>query len=156
VPVDPRNYRHPRQGDILVSLAGVATNALIGLACVPLIFLAGLAGMAVPALEESLGILQAMLFYGVLLNAVLIAFNLLPIPPLDGSHVFKYLLPRPLAIRYVQFGRYGLLVLILLLQFGHRVLDVWMSPVELAVVGAYSVLASHILPTAAHWLPWLS
>jgi Zn-dependent protease len=93
-----------------------------------------------------------MLYFGVVLNAVLIAFNLLPIPPLDGSHVFKYLLPRPLAIRYVQFGRFGLLVLILLLQFGHRVLDVWMSPVGWAVIGAQAVLASHTLPTTAQWL----
>ena len=151
VPVDPRNYAHPRRGDILVSLAGVATNALIGLACVPLFIAAGSLGEAVPALQQSLGIVQAMLFVGILLNATLIAFNLLPIPPLDGSHVFKYLLPRPLAIRYVQFGRYGLLVLILLLQFGHRALDVWMSPVDFAVQAAHALLASHTLPAAAQW-----
>ena len=152
VPVDPRNYRHLRRGDIIVSLAGVATNALIGLACLPLIFATGVVGEAVPALQQTLGIVQAMLYYCVVLNAVLIAFNLLPIPPLDGSHVFKYLLPRPLAIRYVQFGRFGLLVLILLLQFGHRVLDVWMTPVGWAVIGAQAVLASHSLPTTAQWL----
>lgn len=155
VPVDPRNYQHPRRGDIIVSLAGVATNALIGLVCAPLIFVAGKVGAAVPALQQTLGIVQAMLFYGVLLNAVLIAFNLLPIPPLDGSHVFKYLLPRPLAIRYVQFGRYGLLVLILLLQFGHRALDVWMTPVAYAVYGAQTALAPFVLPATVQWLPWL-
>jgi Zn-dependent protease len=152
VPVDPRNYQHPRRGDIIVSLAGVATNALIGLVCAPLILIAGKLGVAVPALEQTLGIVQAMLFYGVLLNAVLIAFNLLPIPPLDGSHVFKYLLPRPLAIRYVHFGRYGLLVLILLLQFGHRVLDLWMSPAFFAVRSAQEAVASYMLPSAFQWL----
>jgi len=152
VPVDPRNYKHPRRGDIIVSLAGVATNALIGLVCLPLIVVAGIVGAEVPALEQTLGIVQAMLFYGILLNAVLIAFNLLPIPPLDGSHVFKYLLPRPLAIRYVQFGRFGLLVLILLLQFGHRALDVWMTPVGLALNAAESVIGSRMLPTAEQWL----
>ena len=152
VPVDPRNYQHPRRGDIIVSLAGVATNALIGLVCIPLIAVAGIVGMRVPALQQSLGIVQLMLFYGVLLNAVLICFNLLPIPPLDGSHVFKYLLPRPLAIRYVQFGRYGLLVLILLLQFGHRALDVWMRPVYLVSSAAESALARYTLPTVAQWL----
>ena len=151
VPVDPRNYRHPRRGDILVSLAGVATNALIGLACVPLFILAGKAGEAAPALQQTLGVVQVMLFVGIFLNAVLIAFNLLPIPPLDGSHVFKYLLPRPLALRYVQFGRYGLLVLILLLQFGHRALDVWMSPAEFAVRNAQAMLQSYTLPTVAQW-----
>ena len=152
VPVNPRNYRNFKKGDIIVSLAGVATNALIGLVCAPLILVAGKLGMAVPALEQTLGIVQAMLFYGVLLNAVLIAFNLLPIPPLDGSHVFKYLLPRPLAIRYVQFGRYGLLVLILLLQFGHRALDLWMSPAFFAVRSAQEAVASYMLPSAFQWL----
>ncbi len=151
VPVDPRNYKHPRRGDIIVSLAGVATNALIGLLCVPLIAIAGIIGMKVPALQPSLGIVQIMLFYGVVLNAVLICFNLLPIPPLDGSHVFKYLLPRPLAIRYVQFGRYGLLVLILLLQFGRRPLDIWMSPVTLVANAVQSGLESYTLPTVAQW-----
>src|SRR5205823_7376058 len=132
--------------------AGVATNALIAVTCLPLILVAGIVGADVPALQETLGIVQAMLYIGVGLNAVLIAFNLLPIPPLDGSHVFKYLLPRPLAIRYVQFGRYGLLVLILLLQFGHRALDVWMSPVGWALSGADAVLESHMLPTTPQWL----
>ncbi len=152
VPVDPRNYRHLRRGDIIVSLAGVATNALIGLACVPLILLAGVLGSGTPALQQTLGIVQAMLYIGVVLNAVLIAFNLLPIPPLDGSHVFKYLLPRPLAIRYVQFGRFGLLALIILLQFGDRALDVWMSPVAWAVNGADAALSSYKLPTTDQWL----
>jgi Zn-dependent protease len=152
VPVDPRNYRHPRRGDIIVSLAGVATNALIALACVPLIFVTGVLGAETPALQETLGIVQAMLYFGVMLNAVLIAFNLLPIPPLDGSHVFKYLLPRPLAIRYVQFGRFGLLLLILLLQFGHGALDVWMSPVGVAWYAARTALAPHTLPTTEQWL----
>ena len=43
------------------------------------------------------------------LNLLLIAFNLLPIPPLDGSHVFKYLLPASLAVQYLRFGRYGII-----------------------------------------------
>ena len=128
VPVDPRNYRHPRRGDIIVSLAGVATNALIVLGCVVLFALAGMLGQAVPALLATLGVVQAMCIIGVQINALLIAFNLLPIPPLDGSHVFKYLLPRPLAVQYVRFGRYGLLVLIALLAWGERFLTMWMAP----------------------------
>ena len=80
VPVDPRNYRHIRRGDILVSLAGVFTNFLIALACAGLIAVTGLMGRAVPALEVTLGILQAMFVLGIQINAVLIAFNLLPIP----------------------------------------------------------------------------
>ena len=152
VPVDPRNYRHVRRGDILVSLAGVATNLLVAIACVGLIALAGGIARTAPSLEVTLGIMQAMFVYGILLNAILIAFNLLPIPPLDGSHVVKYLLPRPLALRYVQFGRYGIVVLILLLSFGQRALDLWLTPAFNAAQQALGLVGASILPTAAQWL----
>jgi len=152
VPVDPRNYRNVRRGDIIVSLAGVAVNFVIALACAVLIVLAGLAGRAVPALETTLGILQAMFVIGIQINAVLIAFNLLPIPPLDGSHVAKYLMPRPLAIRYVQFGRYGILVLVLLLSFGEKLLEAWLHPALVFFDRTMEVVSVYVLPTATQWL----
>ena len=64
VPVDPRNYKHPRLGDIIVSLAGVATNALILLACVLLFAVTGALGRQVPALLSTLGVVQAMCVIG--------------------------------------------------------------------------------------------
>ena len=152
VPVDPRNYRHPKRGDIIVSLAGVATNALIAIVCLLLFPVTGAIGRAVPALANTLGIVQAMLYIGVWINAVLIAFNLLPIPPLDGSHVFKYLLPRPLAVRYVQFGRFGLLALIILLNWGGGFLDAWMSPLARASSAGLSVVGGSVLHTTEQWL----
>ena len=152
VPVDPRNYRSYRRGDIIVSLAGVITNALIAVGCLILLPATGALGRAVPALEPTLGIVQAMLAIGVWLNAVLIAFNLLPIPPLDGSHVFKYLLPRPLAERYVQFGRFGLLALIILLNWGDRLLAAWMAPVLGAAIAGLTMVNDSRLPSAAQWL----
>ena len=152
VPVDPRNYRNPRLGDIIVSLAGVATNAVIAVACVALLALAGLLGRAVPALLTTLGVVQAMCLNGVLINVLLIAFNLLPIPPLDGSHVFKYLLPRPLAVQYVRLARYGLLVLIALLWWGERVLNAWMNPF-FAVADQLLALAQPLfLTTMRQWV----
>jgi Zn-dependent protease len=152
VPVDPGNYKHPKRGDIIVSLAGVFVNALIAIACVLLLVVTGALGGAVPALSETLGIVQAMLFFGVVLNAVLIAFNLLPIPPLDGSHVFKYLLPRKMAVHYVRFGRFGLLALVVLLQWGGDALRVWMSPVLGAAYAGIESVNRFILPTTEQWL----
>jgi Zn-dependent protease len=152
VPVDPRNYHHVRRGDIIVSLAGVFTNFLIAVACALLIVLTGLLGRTAPALETTLGILQAMFVIGIQINAVLIAFNLLPIPPLDGSHVAKYLMPRPLAIRYVQFGRYGILILVLLLSFGERLLEAWLRPALLFFEWTLSLVSTFVLPTASQWL----
>jgi Zn-dependent protease len=153
VPVDPRNYRQPRLGDIMVSLAGVATNALIVLACVLLFALAGALGRAAPALLGTLGIVQAMCAIGVGLNTLLIAFNLLPIPPLDGSHVFKYLLPRPLAVQYVRFGRFGLIALIVLLSWGERLLLAWLTPFYAVADRVFALVQSMELVTAAQWLP---
>jgi len=93
VPVIPRNYRNYKRGDIIVSLAGVATNFVIALCCIPLIILVGFLGRVLPVLSNTGAILQSMLLYGILINLALAAFNLIPIPPLDGSHVFKYILP---------------------------------------------------------------
>ena len=93
VPVIPRNYRNFKRGDIIVSLAGVATNVVIAFCCIPLIILVGFMGRLIPWLSDTGAILQSMLLYGILINLALAAFNLIPIPPLDGSHVFKYLLP---------------------------------------------------------------
>jgi Zn-dependent protease len=130
----------------------VATNLLIGVLCALFIVLCGLAGRAVPVLDPTLGILQAMFVIGIWLNAGLIAFNLLPIPPLDGSHVFKYMLPRPLALAYVRFGRYGLLVLLLLLFIGERVLQWWLSPALSAAEWTRDLVSGYLLPSAARWL----
>ena len=152
VPVNAANYRHMKRGDIIVSLAGVFTNLLIALLCGALIAATGLLGRSAPFTSETLGILQAMFVMGIWLNAGLIAFNLLPIPPLDGSHVFKYLLPRPLAERYVRFGRYGLVVLILLLSFGERVLTLWLSPALAGAERMLSAVSAFLLPTAVQWL----
>jgi Zn-dependent protease len=152
VPVDPRNYRNVRRGDIIVSLAGVATNFLIAVACALLIVVTGYLGHVVEPLDATLGILQAMFVIGIQINAVLIAFNLLPIPPLDGSHVAKYLMPRPLAIRYVQFGRYGILILVLLLSFGEKLLQAWLYPALAFFEWTFALVSAFVLPTTMQWL----
>ena len=146
VPVDPRNYRRYRVGDIIVSLAGVATNLLLALAFVPLIWLTGTLGMSVPALAPSATILQGMLVIGVQLNLLLIAFNLIPIPPLDGSHVVQQLLPRPLARYYVQIGRFGFLILIALLFYGGGLISAWMRPATIAAATMLGWVRGAMLP----------
>lgn len=128
VPVDPSRFRNYRIGDIIVSLAGVFTNLLIALAAIPLIWVLGAFGRGVPVAAPSAAILQGMLIVAVQLNWVLIAFNLIPIPPLDGSHVVQQLLPRRLAHYYVRIGRFGLLILIAILLYGGGFLSWWMRP----------------------------
>ena len=73
-------------------------------------------------------VLQRMMVYGVLMNLVLTFFNLIPLPPLDGSHVVKYLLPPAWALRYQQIGAYGLLILMLLMFMGRGILGTLLAP----------------------------
>lgn len=91
VPVNPRNYRNRRAGDIRVSLAGIVAN--LGLV---VLFGAGLA--LLPVVDTVLPVsgpigstVFSILTYGVLINLILAYFNLIPIPPLDGSHVLYHL-----------------------------------------------------------------
>ncbi len=126
VPVDPRNFRNYRRGDILVSLAGIAVNLLLVVAFTGLMVAAAWLGNAGHA-----GVADALYragALGVLLNLILALFNLIPIPPLDGSHVVAHALPPALRGRYREMGRYGLGVLLLALFLLPGALDVVLWP----------------------------
>jgi len=147
VPVSPRNYRNYRRGDIIVSLAGVATNLVLALVSTLLIVVVGQVGRAVPAAADPLGTIQFMLRFSVLFNLILVAFNLLPIPPLDGSHVAKYLLPPAWSLQYQRIGAYGIFILLLLLTIGRPVLSAWMRPVAILNGVATTLIAPYLLPS---------
>jgi Zn-dependent protease len=152
VPVNPRNYRHFKRGDIIVSLAGVFVNFLLALLAVVLFVVIGLLGRAAASAESVLGILQAMMFYAVQLNLLLLAFNLIPIPPLDGSHVVKYLMPASWAYNFQRFGRYGIIVLIILLYSGGGFLSYWMRPVLTFQAMLFRLVRPYALPSFGEWL----
>ena len=133
VPVVPKNYRDYKRGDIIVSLAGIAVNLLLVVVCSVLIVGLGLIGKGVAPAAETLALVQRMMVWGIIFNLILAFFNLIPIPPLDGSHVMKYLLPPAWALRYQQFGRYGILLLLVLIatNVGRPFFAAWMKPVDL-------------------------
>jgi Zn-dependent protease len=110
VPVNPLQYRRPVLGDICVSVAGVAVNFFIA---VILILLLNLVQFISGSSTETL--IVYVLLNAALLNIVLAMFNLIPIPPLDGSHLFKYLLPRELRYSYEKLGRTGVGFIILII-----------------------------------------
>lgn len=129
VPVNPRNYRNYRRGDIIVSLAGIVSNlALAVLFTIALVLLVYL-DRAIPSLGPTLALAARMAEYGVLINLVLAFFNLIPIPPLDGSHVLYHLLPARLGAAYREIGRYGILILIGILWFMPAGLHLLLQPV---------------------------
>jgi Zn-dependent protease len=149
VPVDPRNYRNYRRGDIIVSLAGVATNLVIAVACALLFPVLGWLGRAVPVAEMSAAILQAMMAIGIQLNLVLIVFNLIPIPPLDGSHVMKYLLPAAISFRYQQISRYGIILLIAMMWVAPGFLTKLLFPATATFSWTMSKIGGSTLPAMA-------
>ncbi len=84
MPVNPMRFRDGRKGDIYVSAAGPAMNVALGLICVVLLII----WLKVwPQGSNLYHNVATFLFYGVGLNLILAPFNLLPIPPLDGSHI---------------------------------------------------------------------
>ena len=134
VEVRPDKYRNYRRGDILVSLAGVATNLIIALLCTALFIGLGLLARAMGDGGDGLfGIGQRMLSWGVWLNLMLAFFNLLPIPPLDGSHVLYHLLPAGMRDGYRRFQRYGFLPLLALMLLFPEALRWLLTPAHLGM-----------------------
>lgn len=118
VPVDARRLNHPRRDMMLVAAAGPAMNLLLALAgAVALGLLArGFAGMGQGTPDGLLGFVALNLINFVMINVFLALFNLLPIPPFDGSHIAEGLLPKPLARQYRKLRQLGFaLVLVLLI-----------------------------------------
>jgi len=147
VPVNPRNYRNYKKGDIIVSLAGVATNLVIAVLCVPVILLVYAIGSAADVLAGPASIFQLMLMFGIQLNVILAVFNLVPIPPLDGSHVMKYLLPPAWSLSYQRLARYGLIIIFLMISFGRPLLMAWFTPGFVLISALQRMVAPYIIPS---------
>lgn len=122
VPINTRYFRHPRRDLVIVSLAGVAGNILTAVVCVlflrflgdPWYRLAGRAGITV-------------LVQMIAINMGLAAFNLIPVPPLDGSRVLEAFLPFRYLRYYYWLERYGMIILLVLLMTG--IVDVLFNPI---------------------------
>jgi Zn-dependent protease len=102
--------RRPRRDWALVGAAGPAMNVLIAIgltAILSLLVHLGLAGMD--------SVLSRVLVIGIFLNALLAIFNLIPIPPLDGSRVLQYFLSGEALIRYRRLEQFGLFIILALL-----------------------------------------
>ncbi|MEG1602102.1 MAG: site-2 protease family protein [Cloacibacillus sp.] len=107
VPIDTRYFKHPKRDIIIVSLAGVTGNLLTAFVCAQLV-------RFLPALFSSWGAQQFILLM-IYINLGLAAFNLLPIPPLDGSRILYVLLPYQWMKYYYWLERYGMIVIVALL-----------------------------------------
>lgn len=147
VPVDARRLHHPRQDMMLVGAAGPASNlVLAGIGAVAL----GLMVRAVGAAPGPLGafvLLNLFNFLGI--NLFLALFNLLPVPPFDGSHIVEGLLPARLAAAYARSRRFALaimlgLIVVLPMVAGVSVVARLVEPPAVWLLGQYAALAAWV------------
>ena len=140
VPVNPANLHPRRAGNIAVSLAGVATNLLIAVAC----------GVILRAehdlqLGERYGLLvgaRSFLVITMAVNLVLCIFNLVPLFPLDGHHVLREMLPATRQIDYMRWQlRFGRLLLLGLI----------FAPMAMKTAGPLSYLFGSVIEPAIAW-----
>ena len=123
VPVDWRNFKHPKRDMAWVAVAGPVSNLLMAL-------LWALAARAALGMSADNWIALPLLFMGVagiFINTILMVLNLLPLPPLDGGRVVTGLLPAPYAYQFARIEPYGFFILVALLVTG--VLSIVMWPV---------------------------
>jgi len=134
VPVDPRYFRHPYRDMVLVALAGPIMN---GAWAAVLALAAAVAARLV--VNPNSSPIETALQYGAVISISLGLFNLLPIPPLDGSHFISGLWPRA----YVWLSRFGFVLLILLVVSG--TVGNWLSGIVIGTANAFLGVAFHLV-----------
>lgn len=111
MPVNPSKFRSAKLGNIIVSAAGPLSNLALGILFIVL--------LKIYSNPHMLGLLSVeFLYLAARINFILFLFNLLPIPPLDGFHVFSEIFPRLKQLENTQFGIFALMLLFLIPSFG--------------------------------------
>ena len=137
VSINPYNFRNPRMGDILVSLAGPFANFVTAFIAMAMLFalFAGTNGAMSNGAQQVFSLI-------ILYNINFGIFNLIPVPPLDGSHVLKELLPGELAYKLAGLERYSFLILLVFLM---TPLPFYiLQPISRGIIGAMSAVLSFI------------
>jgi Zn-dependent protease len=139
VPYNPYNLRHAKKGGLWISFAGPISNILTAGTAVLLFRFLRLFGARVTdlsALSRPLEGLSVILLFTAIINISLAVFNLIPVPPLDGSGILAGLLSGRAAERYEQLRPYGFLILLAIMYSG--VLNLIFSPVQNLILRLFS------------------
>ncbi len=120
VPTNPRNYHNYKKANVLVALAGVTMNLVIGIVTAIIICILIVTGVfsitgSNVGNMSIVSIIHTILFYIASINLVLCFFNLIPVPPLDGHHLVKGYIARMSPNFYMNYQRYGFILLIIVL-----------------------------------------
>lgn len=133
VPVNPGNFKDRKKGMIAVSLAGVLTNLILA-------FLGMAAYFAVYPLNNET--LMIILQYIYIYNIMFAVFNIIPIPPLDGSQILVLFLPPKALMTYYKYQRYGMILILILAFTG--LLGMIMNPAINGIANLYAMILSPI------------
>jgi len=136
VPINPRKFRDQKWGDIRVSLAGIAANLILAVLSLLVLVVVLRAQMWFSGPVAILSVLGQAASFALYINLILAVFNLIPLPPLDGSHVLFHLLPPNLGVRYREMGRYGVGIMMLLIFFLPGAIQLLLWPVDLLLEAA--------------------
>ena len=112
VPVNIYKLKNPNRDYVFVSLAGPLSNIFLALIFALIMPVSMVFFQGYDALHSLVYIIG---YFGVNINLILAMFNLIPIPPLDGSHVLSYLLPPSLSQKFKELGRYGFAIIMILI-----------------------------------------
>jgi Zn-dependent protease len=155
-PVTLRNFTKVKKYDILTTFAGPASNLLMALAALLLLIAlkhtigedAVFTAMDLtnPAFRDQIDTthlptlfpIAVLLYYGILTNVLLFVFNLIPIPPLDGSRIIRYYLPYNVAKVYDQIGAYG--IILVFFFAGRFILPIFYAP----LLGGFDFVLEHM------------
>lgn len=141
VPINPNNFKKPKQGMALTALAGPVSNVLLGFISVFFCYaIQKFAGYQ--AGNSIVSAVAAFFYFAAYVNVTLAVFNLLPIPPLDGSKVLAAVLPDKAYYKYMQYERYVMLAVLILLFTG--VLDRPISFLSNAMMTLISIIPNLI------------
>ncbi len=147
VPVIRERLRNPRFGMMLVAIAGPGSNLVLAAVGAVLLGLLSRSITAVPVDGSWLQFVTLNLFNFITINIFLALFNMLPIPPFDGSHIVEGLLPRSMVAGYEGMRRYGFLLVLVLIVVLPRLIPGF-DPVGKLVVPPVQWLIGHYLALA--------
>ena len=132
-PVDSRNFKHIVRDDVLTAVAGPVSNfltAFVSVLAVAVLFHGSMRGIPLNFRRADFGgpLLQ-LFFSAITINVVLAVFNLIPLPPLDGSHVIRHFLSYESLKMYDRFGYFGLMIIMFVLpMIGFPIVSILITP----------------------------